>query len=61
MRSPQEGVGRYQMMGNISNRLVSHPMVKQASKKNETPGHHPMRLVHRLVSIRFVRRLVVIA
>ena len=48
-KSPQEGVGRYQMMVDIFNRLVSHLMGKQASKKNETPGHRPMRLVPRLV------------
>lgn len=58
--SQQEGVGRYQMMVDIFNRLVSHLMGKQASKKNETPGHRPMRLVPRLVFFRLARRLVVI-
>ena len=48
------------MMVDIFNRLVSHLMGKQASKKNETPGHRPMRLVPRLVFFRLARRLVVI-
>ena len=47
------------MIDDISNRFVLYLMNKQASK-NETPGHRPMRLVLRLVSIRLARRLVVI-
>ena len=47
------------MMGDISNRLVLRLMDEQASKKNETPGHRPMRLVLRLVP-RLARSLVVI-
>ena len=58
--SPQEGVGRCQMIDDISNRLVLYLMDKQASKQNETPGHRPMRLVPRLVFFRLARRLVVI-
>lgn len=36
------------MMGDIYNRLVLR-LMDRTGKQNETPGHHPMRLVHRLV------------
>lgn len=57
MRGSQEGVGRYQMMGDISNCLVLRLMNEQVSKTRR-PDHHPMRLVPRLVLSRLVGRLV---
>lgn len=59
--SPQEGVGRCQMMGDIFNRLVSHLLDKQASKKNETTGSssNASRSSSR-VFFRLARRFVVI-